>query len=555
MHKGLTAFLERLKALHEAEIALSHEDIRKSLNDALDDEYPGKYCYILSVYGDDSAGDVVYQCGGDTYKCSYEIGSANGKRTTSLDTEGAINVLPRTVYDEEADEADHYASMGEAERAEQFVERFPGSAKWDPKLWKFDERFISKAERDAADSGSFAGKGKSFPILKPGDVMAAVRSMGRAGAGNHSIATLKAHIISIAKKKGWGKYLPKAWQAGGEDDSKEAVELELVGDTIPLREGAVGQDGTAYLKLIAPGWGSSGYYGSEVLKRDGAAAFPKGTKNFWNHQTAAEESARPEGDLRDLASVLTEDAHYEDNGPAGAGLYAKANVFEQFRAPVDSLAKHIGMSIRATGKAKEGKAEGKSGPIIEKLTRGISVDYVTTPGAGGKILQLFEAARRPQSTTQEGNTDMDAAEFKKLQESNARLQERLALRDARDFVTAELKTIRLHEATRARLIDRLVTEAPLKDGELDKEAFKKLIETAVKEEATYLSQLTGGVQVIGMGQAASAVETDPAKIAEAEKEYDETFKEHMNVLADIFVGEATEENKGARKAFRKGRAA
>jgi hypothetical protein len=60
------------------------------------------------------------------------------------------------------------------------------------------ERFVSKAERDKMDEGDFAGKGKSFPINKPADVMAAVHSMGRAGTGNYGPAALKANIIRIA---------------------------------------------------------------------------------------------------------------------------------------------------------------------------------------------------------------------------------------------------------------------------------------------------------------------------------------------------------------------
>ena len=83
----------------------------------------------------------------------------------------------------------------------------------------FGERFIGKAERDSADAGSFAGKNKSFPILKPGDVMAAVRSMGRAGSDNVGTSTLKANIIRIAKKKGWTKYLPQAWQSGSDSSN------------------------------------------------------------------------------------------------------------------------------------------------------------------------------------------------------------------------------------------------------------------------------------------------------------------------------------------------
>ena len=73
------------------------------------------------------------------------------------------------------------------------------------------------------DLSDFAGKGKSFPINTPGDISAAVHSMGRAGDKNVGASTLKSRIIAIAKRKGWTKYLPKAWQGG--DDSTSSSEL------------------------------------------------------------------------------------------------------------------------------------------------------------------------------------------------------------------------------------------------------------------------------------------------------------------------------------------
>jgi hypothetical protein len=564
-----TFFAEFARRLQEA-LELSHGNICQSLNDALCDMYPGRYCYICDVFGDDSSGDVVYSCGSDTYRAPYEIGLANNKRTTSIDISQAVNVLPRVVYDEEADEADHYADMAddgmdEAARskliAAKYIERFPGSSKWDETLWRFSERFISKDERDAADSSDFAGKGKSFPILKPGDVMAAVRSMGRAGSNNKSTDSLKSSIIRIAKKKGWSKYLPKAWQSDSSesDAATEAAEIQITGDIIPLREGAVGQDGTAFLKLITPGWGSSGYYSKEVLTRDGAKAFPTGTKNFWNHQTAAEESSRPEGDLRDLASVLTEDAHYEEQGPAGAGLYAKAKVFEQFRQPVDDLAKHIGVSIRATGKAKEGKADGKTGPIIEQLSRGISVDYVTTPGAGGKILQLFEAARRPAIQTEV--SDMTKEEVQALiRESqaplvteNKRLKDQMGMLLAPNVLREALRDIRLPNPSKDRIVKRLIESVPLTEaGAIDQVKLKALVEAEAVEEATFLESMgMGRIRDLGVSGGAKP---DPEVAKKAAKEVRRDFKETIDGLAAIFVGEG-DENKKKRKAFREGRAA
>lgn len=528
--------------LQEQSTELSSSDVCRWLSDACK-EVEG-YAYYVDHFGDGESGDVIYSCGGDLKRAPYSIRQVGGKWTATIEDDQAVDVLPRTTYEEEADEEDHIASM-EAARLYTKGDRAP-----------LIERFISKDERAAADAGSFAGKGKSFPILKPGDVMAAVRSMGRAGAGNHSTATLKKNIIAIAKKKGWSKYLPKAWQDGEEDtNAGEAAEIEILGDCIPLREGAVGQDGTAYLKLIAPGWGSSGYYPAEVLERDGPQVFKAGTKNFWNHQTDAEEAARPEGDLRDLASVLSEDAHYDRSGPAGPGLYAKAKVFEQFRQPVDDLAKHIGMSIRASGKAREGEADGKKGRIIEQISRGVSVDYVTTPGAGGKILQLFEAARSTSRNSPRtgGGDDMDAAEFKKL-------HQRLSLREAADHVDEKLADIRLPAAAIQRVRTRCIENAPLNaEGMLDTKKLDELIEREMKDEADYLGQITGRRLVVNMGVSTDLSENgDESGLSKKERK---RLRKMQEANGDTFeatmkeLGRTMGLGKDGRRAFTEGRGA
>src|ERR1035438_1263380 len=120
----------------------------------------------------------------------------------------STNVLPRTTYEEEADDDDNYASMMEA-----------GLYTKGP--IPLIERFISKGERDKMAPEDFAGKGKSFPINTPGDIAAAVHSMGRAGDKNVGASTLKSRIVAIAKRKGWEKYLPKTWQ-GGDTAAAEA---------------------------------------------------------------------------------------------------------------------------------------------------------------------------------------------------------------------------------------------------------------------------------------------------------------------------------------------
>jgi chaperonin cofactor prefoldin len=170
-------------------------------------------------------------------------------------------------------------------------------------------------------------------------------------------------------------------------------QVEFTSDLVPLVENAVRKDGTVQLKVIAPGKGSSGFYTREVLSRDGPKVVTKGTKMFWDHPTAQEESQRPERSLRDLAGEITEDAKYMKQGPLGEGLYAKAKVFGDFKDAINELAPHIGVSIRGAGRTATKEVDGKRERVVEEVVAVQSVDFVTAPGAGGKVIELFESYR------------------------------------------------------------------------------------------------------------------------------------------------------------------
>jgi hypothetical protein len=334
-------------------------------------------------------------------------------------------------------------------------------------------------------------------------------------------------------------YVPKAPAALGESDVQEAALVEAF---VPLLEKAVRPDGTIPIKVIRPGWGSSGYYPADVLERDGAKAFPAGTKMYWNHPTAEEAAARPERDLRDLAAVTTSPAQWMANGPKGPGLYANARVMEAYKGSVDDMGGDIGVSIRAQGKARKGEAEGRKGPIIEAITAGQSIDFVTEPGAGGEILQLFEAARgrnggASPTSKENGKMPLSEEEAKALQESNTKLQERLdaltktaerlteanLLLEARGVVERRLAPVQLHQLTRTRLTESLVAAAPVKDGQLDRAAFEKQIDEAAKAELQYLQETTGvgrvrlggGNDPLAEGGKAPTLEESQKKLANA----------------------------------------
>jgi len=520
------AFLKLAEKLQEAADAeLSHNDLHKRLSDACD----SNGCSLMDCIGDGKSGDAIVYHQGQTKKVPYSMDTVNGKSTATLDMDSASPVQSRTTYEDQPDEDDYYASMESDRKRDKIYTALP-----------IYERMISKAERDSADASSFAGKGKSYPILKPEDVQAAVHAMGRAGSNNVGTSTLKANIIRIAKAKGWASKLPSSWQDSS-DDSKESNFRagSPVGNT-KLVESAVQFVGAVKLseartdypvKLIAPGKGSSAYYPAEVLKRDGPNVFKAGTHMYWNHATDMEEAQRPEGDLNNLAGVLTSNAYYDEAGKAGPGLYARAKVFGDKAAQLEEMAPHIGLSIRASGNAEKGKMQ-EGRPVLKEMVFADSVDFVTRAGAGGQVV-LTESARR--SEFNEGDADeMDSAEIRKLQESVKKSNQRLALFEARDTVDRELGKIQLADAAKDRVRERCVRMAPVNaDGILDEAKLVALVIAEAKEEGEYIKKLGGGKVVFGMGTAPITEAVDP-------KAFDAEFESMANDLAaELGIKEAS----------------
>ncbi len=525
--------------LQEAAGDMSSNEMRGKLQDAIGVAHngSGKAATYVDHIGDGESGDCVYDCDGDMMKAPYSKGTDSSDDNYSLDTSKAGKVAMRTSYEDMGDDADGYASMAEA------------------KLYTKGglpvcERFVSKKERDAASSGDFAGKGKSFPILKAADVAAAAASIGRAGSDNHSVGTIKANIIKIAKAKGWTSELPKAWQDGG-DDAKEAARSTATGlrlvesaatvETIVLRESKSDYE----IKLIAPGKGSSAFYPAEVLKRDGPKVFGPGTHVYVNHPTQAEEAARPEGDVKNLAGVLTTAAAYYESHAKGPGLYARMKVFADHGQMVEEKAPHVGMSIRASGIAEASRKQDGL-PVLKELTSAESVDVVTKAGAGGMI--LTEAARSANPQQEAG--DMTAEEAKRLIEAAVKPFQTRFLRDeARAEATKLLESVALPQPAKLKIIERAVASVPeTADGALDLTKFRESVVTEAKSEGEYLSSITGGGRVFGMG-VAGAVTVKPEDIVAREAAKKREEEEAISIFESIGMP------KSAAQHAAKGRAA
>lgn len=314
------------------------------------------------------------------------------------------------------------------------------------------------------------------------------------------------------------------------------------GDCVPLVERAVRRDGTVPIKIIQPGWGSSGYYPKNVLERDIPRAFPPGTQMFWNHATPTEEAERPEGNLDHLAGVLVSRPQWQEAGAKGPGMYADARVFGDYAQTIDEIGEHIGVSIRGSGVHEIGERDGRKGRVIKEITGGKSVDFVTIPGAGGAIVQIFESvgkfparsnssARPFVEPTAANLTEVSMSEeaLKEAQSKitvleNARqndqaviesMRERLILSEAKEFVSGKLAAAYLPEVTKTRLLRQLLNNPPIKEGRIDTETYGKMVETAVSETAKEIAAILGDDgKITGMG---GATQQQVPNLAESQK--------------------------------------
>lgn len=319
----------------------------------------------------------------------------------------------------------------------------------------------------------------------------------------------------------------------------------LLESAVPLMEKALRTDGSFPVKLIDAGWGTSGYYSKELLKKAAEAGrFPRGLKMFWNHPTDAEAAARPERDLRDLAARTVSAGVYQENGPDGPGVYATAQAYGHYAPHIEELAADIGVSIRGFGRTTQGEAEGQKGALVEDIAAVQSADFVTQAGRGGRVLPLMEAARLKASAAVEPPKE-DADMGDQLQESAAlqekdtliesqkatigSLVERLVLREAGDVIKEALNASKLPDITKKRLLEQLIANPPTKEVDgvttLDADKFKESIDAAIKAAASEIAAITGAGNVAGLGEGED----------HAAPQTDEQLKESHDAMVEAFV--------------------
>ncbi len=353
--------------------------------------------------------------------------------------------------------------------------------------------------------------------------------------------------------------------------------------------GPEAKPGTIEVHIIRPGWGSSGYYFEDVLKKAAeSGVYPVGMHMHWDHPTQTQEFEQPARTTTTIAAVLTEQGHYLDEGDPeawdGPGIYAMAEVRPKFQEDLKWMAGKIGVSHYVEGTAEEGEApDGIRGNIITELRPSPfnSVDFVTIPGAGGhsRFNEVKERKTRKESMAPDKQLSIRLTEImtsdpevvkeirkqvteelqiesqteaqkkkmveaetriKTLETENKDLRGKIAEKAAREFVTAEVGKANLPESVGKSLTETLVKQAVLtEDGSIDAVKFGLIVSEAIKAKQAEIADILKESGASGVHDNGPITPGNAADVQRAREEYRNTLvengmsKEQANRLAGI----------------------
>lgn len=318
----------------------------------------------------------------------------------------------------------------------------------------------------------------------------------------------------------------------------------LLSEYLPLTEAQVSTKGRATITVIRPGLNATSqhFYPAQTLSRD-CRVF-EGVKMYADHPTSDQERARPVGSIRDWVATLQNVRVGNDGAIIGEAVVTEPWMKDKLALLRDQgLLNEMGVSIRAVGIGSEAEVDGTKTQLIERIVRARSVDFVTEPGAGGKVM-LYESAsaeddvdlisvsqlreRRPDLARQIESDirTQTQKEAKAMQETEQKIQE---LESQLEALTKERNTLQeqIAEADKARRVDQ--AQASIKEAvgkaSLPEPAKVRLLrefaaaettdglEDAIKAEAEYVAHLTEAGRPKDMGRSAQPEDKDALKTA------------------------------------------
>lgn len=220
--------------------------------------------------------------------------------------------------------------------------------------------------------------------------------------------------------------------------------------------------GNRWRVIVAkPGVGSSGTYSEELFRRDASKIIAPGGQAFINH----EEDRNP----KDMLGTYPEGSYWSEEDKA---VVSELEVFSHWKAFVEEVGPHCGISLYALGEADE---EGNITAIVEDALNG--ADLVARPGLIGSGLaeKLYESAVA-------GSDHKPSVEKASAQESNGKDVESMAIEELTAQVEVLTKSVEaLVSAQQAKVEETVQIEADEKAVSEALDAFEatlKLIDDA-----------------------------------------------------------------------------
>lgn len=296
-------------------------------------------------------------------------------------------------------------------------------------------------------------------------------------------------------------------------------------DFQPLVEAEIAADGTIPICVIKAGWSKNKRYYSESVLTRAASIYRKGTHMLWNHPGPNALREQPGGDLNAIASVLSEEAHFDPVGPInpktgkpnGAGLYARARLISTYRDRILELAETIGLSHRVRGREVAGTAEGRTGKIVEEIydpakygLPPVTVDWVARPAAGGSVLVEEEEMHMVDeeiTNFEEAIAERDAR-ITTLEEAHAAAEATIAEHmttiagfRAREILAESIAAAKLDEAVEARVRALVAgTALPMTDDHaLDEAAYTAAVSETIEAEKSYAATIAEAARAAPVG--------------------------------------------------------
>lgn len=315
--------------------------------------------------------------------------------------------------------------------------------------------------------------------------------------------------------------------------------------------------------LITEGQGSSGYYSKELLEEYGALTFDENRPMFANHPTDDEfDNGR---DITKLMARTIEAARVvEEDGVTK--LKSKIKVRPEWREFVEEYKDVIGLSIFASGEAREGEVNGTKTMIVESFDYSDpyrSIDFVVAAGRGGKVDRMVESAQRVIEMTANDKREALQAAIKDASGDGYSwvrdFDESVVYVEANDglfqieYTTNESGKIVLGDRTEVRATTKYVPVSENHRGN-DPDSEKKVSRMAFEDEITakveaLTESLSALVESLKPEETVPG-EVDRAAVVEAALEAGLSKSARERVLEAVSNGKTAEEAIEAEKALR-----